>query len=485
MIANNQPRVLIVDDEPANIQLLLETLKHDYIVTAAKNGEKALSMACSEKQPDIILLDIVMPGMDGYIVCKELKDREETRDIPVIFISALDDELNEQKGLSLGAVDYITKPFNPAIVKARVRNHLELHRSRRELSRLFRCVENSADTIVVTDTEANIEYANPAFTQKTGYTLEEARGKKPSILKSGMHDNAFYADMWQVITSGRVWSGEVLNKKKNGDLYWEEASIAPVKNARGEIINYVAVKKDISLRKDLERMKEDVERIMRHDLKTPLSGIVGLPQLLLDDDNLTTEQEEMVRMIIDSGLRMLRMIDMSLDLFKMETGDYVCTHRNVEVRAVLQTVLDEIEPAFESKNIEVVINKNLHKESDSFWVKGEEHLFYGILSNLIKNAFEASPKGQQVKIDLVDLPSPTISIENKGVVPLSIRQHFFQKYMTYGKKRGTGLGTYSARLMATTMGYDLKLSTCDTKGTTTLTLSAPSNFNPEPVRILI
>ncbi len=468
---SNQPRVLIVDDEPENIQLLLETLKHECIITAAKNGEKALSMACSDKQPDIILLDIMMPGMDGYDVCKELKSREETRDIPVIFITALDSYHNEEKGLNLGAVDYISKPFNPAIVQARVRNHLELHRSRKEISRLFRCVENSADTIVVTDTEANIEYANPAFTQKTGYTQEEALGQKPSVLKSGMHDDSFYADMWQVITSGRVWSGEILNKKKNGNLYWEEVSIAPVKNPRGEIINYVAVKKDISLRKDLERMKEDVERIMRHDLKTPLGGIISLPDLLLDDDNLTQEQEELITLIRESGWRMLRMIDTSLDLFKMETGDYIPDFRDVEVVAVLQTVLDEIEPAFKSKKVQPVINKNLQNNSGSVWMKGEEHLFYGILSNLIKNAFEASPEKEQVSINLMDTPHPAISIENKGVVPLSIRPHFFQKYMTHGKKSGTGLGTYSARLMATTMGYDLQLSTCDDKGTTALTLT--------------
>lgn len=129
-------KVLIVDDTPENIQVLMETLKDEYRIVAAINGEKALQLANADPMPDIILLDIMMPGMDGYEVCKRLKADEKTVAIPVIFVTAMTQEENEQKGLDLGAADYITKPFQPGLVKARVRNHLELKRHRDHLEAL-------------------------------------------------------------------------------------------------------------------------------------------------------------------------------------------------------------------------------------------------------------------------------------------------------------------------------------------------------------
>ena len=131
-------KVLIVDDTPENIQVLMETLKEDYAIVAAINGEKALKMAAAEPTPDIILLDVMMPEMDGFEVCRRLKADEKTRDIPVIFITALSDAEDEARGLTLGAVDYLNKPFNPDLVKARIRNHLELKSYRDRLETLVR-----------------------------------------------------------------------------------------------------------------------------------------------------------------------------------------------------------------------------------------------------------------------------------------------------------------------------------------------------------
>jgi signal transduction histidine kinase len=117
--------VLIVDDESSNIMALTFFLKSDYTVYAARNGQDAVK-AAERRRPDIILLDIVMPDMDGYAVIASLKESNKTRDIPVIFISSLGDAIDEEKGLALGAMDYITKPFTPAIVKLRIQNQIKL-----------------------------------------------------------------------------------------------------------------------------------------------------------------------------------------------------------------------------------------------------------------------------------------------------------------------------------------------------------------------
>jgi sigma-B regulation protein RsbU (phosphoserine phosphatase) len=121
-----KPKVLIVDDTPENIQVLMEALKNQYAIVAAINGEKALRMAVTEPKPDLILLDVMMPGMDGHEVCRRLKADEQVRHIPIIFVTAKTEVEDETLGFQLGAMDYITKPFSIPVVKARVKAHLEL-----------------------------------------------------------------------------------------------------------------------------------------------------------------------------------------------------------------------------------------------------------------------------------------------------------------------------------------------------------------------
>lgn len=131
-----QATILAVDDVPENLQVLNAVLKDHYRVKVATSGERALALATGAEPPDLILLDVMMPGMDGYEVCARLKEDPRTRDIPVLFVSARDEEEDEARGLALGAIDYIVKPIRPSIVQARVRNHLELKRSRDLLARL-------------------------------------------------------------------------------------------------------------------------------------------------------------------------------------------------------------------------------------------------------------------------------------------------------------------------------------------------------------
>jgi putative two-component system response regulator len=129
-----QQTLLIVDDTPQNLTVLGELLQPLYRIRAANSGERALRAVASPPRPDLILLDVMMPGMDGYEVITRLRDNPETSDIPVIFVTAMDASEDEEKGLHLGAVDYITKPINPAIVLARVRTHLELKQARDRLA---------------------------------------------------------------------------------------------------------------------------------------------------------------------------------------------------------------------------------------------------------------------------------------------------------------------------------------------------------------
>jgi cyclic di-GMP phosphodiesterase len=150
-VANEKAAILVVDDTPENIDVLVETLKGEYQVKAAKNGEMALKIARQPTPPDLILLDIMMPGIDGFEVCRQLKADHTTRHIPVIFVTAKISVTDELAGLELGAVDYITKPISPPVVQARVRTHLALYDQSRELDRKVR-----QQTKIIEDTRLKI-----------------------------------------------------------------------------------------------------------------------------------------------------------------------------------------------------------------------------------------------------------------------------------------------------------------------------------------
>ena len=143
---NDKSRVLIVDDEPGNIKILSNVLAQDYALSVATNGKQALEIA-RVQSPDIILLDMVMPEMDGIEVCEALKASGKTKDIPVIFVTSMSDTANEERGLDAGAVDYISKPVSPPIVRARVRIHIQNYLSQRFLESLLSSQSTTLDDV--------------------------------------------------------------------------------------------------------------------------------------------------------------------------------------------------------------------------------------------------------------------------------------------------------------------------------------------------
>jgi len=155
---------------------------------------------------------------------------------------------------------------------------IQCGKTEEEVRRLARAVEQSPAPVVITDSNGNIEYINPKFAQLTGYTYSEAIGRNLSILKSGKQPPELYEELWQTISNGKEWRGEFLNRKKNGDLYWEDASMSPIKNEQGVITHFVGVKEDITERKQEE---ETMRQLAYHD---PLTG---LPNRLLFKDRLT------------------------------------------------------------------------------------------------------------------------------------------------------------------------------------------------------
>lgn len=262
----HQQVVLIIDDEQTNLGIMIDTLQSaGFTAITARNGEMGLKRALFAR-PDLILLDVMMPGMDGFETCRQLKAHEHTRDIPVIFMTALADTKHKLQGFDAGGVDYITKPFEEQEVLVRIHTHLALRRTQLSLEheiaerkraederwKLYRAVECSASSIVITDPQGTIEFVNPAFSRVTGYTEQEAIGQNPRILKSGEHPPEFYQALWSTISQGEIWRGQLTNKRKDGRIYWEHVSIAPILDRNGQITHYVAMKNDITQLKHTE-----------------------------------------------------------------------------------------------------------------------------------------------------------------------------------------------------------------------------------------
>ncbi|HKK65576.1 MAG TPA: PAS domain S-box protein [Clostridia bacterium] len=336
-----------------------------------------------------------------------------------------------------------------------------------ELKLLRRAVEEAPLSIIMTDTGGKIEYVNPFFCTITGYSAEEVLGENPRVLKSGAHDDQFYSDMWKTLKQGEDWQNEICNKNKWGRLYWEFATIAPVRNEEGIPTHYLAIKEDITERKELERLKEEVDRMTQHDIRSPLNGIIGIPQVLMDEANLTDSQREYLQMIIDSGRSVLNMINLSLTIYQIERGIYEYSKNHFDLLKLVKQSLGDTEIISKSKNLKINISTVgfASQNPDSVLVEGEALLAYSVISNLLKNAVEASPEGQSLEVEITHNSDILFSVHNKGVVPEKIRNSFFDKYSTYGKDGGSGIGTYSAKILSEAQGWYIEMQTHEAHGT--------------------
>lgn len=352
-------RILIVDDMSSYLDLLEMHLGSEYKVTRAGSGTKVMKLMYDGLYPDLILLDIVMEGLDGYSVCKKLKADDKFKDIPVIFLSSLSNLDDKTKGFEYGAVDYITKPFEAAEVKARVRTHIMLKKSKELL------------------------------------------------------------------------------KKQNKQL------------------------------KEAMELKEDVNKIFQHDLKSPLTVVIGCADILTGECD-DKGQLEMIEGIRRAGLQILKLINFSLDLFKIEHDMYTLSLQNLDVRVLLLSVVQQFK--FNSIYKSVKISYDLC-ESDCM-ISAEEMLIYSLFLNLLQNAVEAALPDGGIYISLKKSDFCEITVRNNGEVPKEIQETFFNKFVTSGKRTGTGLGTYAVNLISKMHHGSVSLDTSE-PGFTTVSVKIP------------
>ncbi len=216
------------------------------------------------------------------------------------------------------------------------------------------------------------------------------------------------------------------------------------------------------------KLKEEVEHITRHDLKNPLTGIFSGVGLLEFSGSLNEDQAEALEIINDSAHRILEMLNSSLDLFKMERKLYRLNPVDVNLVDTLYKIKVEFQSLIQlhKTGLDFIVNDRPLEKNETFMIKGEILLVYSLLSNLIKNAIEATPENETIHVKLSrQIDDGVICIHNKGSVPSEIQVNFFEKYVTSGKESGTGIGTYSAKLITTTLGGKISMTSMEPDGT--------------------
>lgn len=256
--------VLIIDDIDTNIHILIELFGDKYDVLASTDGESALDIL-NEEEIDIVLLDINMPVMDGFEVCKKIKENPKTKDIPVIFITANTNEESIEKAYEVGGVDYISKPFKAREILSRINNHLLLSEKSKVLTHdleenvsllnQYKQVVDESLLVSKTDLKGNITYANDAFVKISGFTMDELISKPHNIVRHKDVPKKVYKDMWETIKSKKVWHGEIKNVKKDGSYYIVQATVMPILDSNGEIIEYISARKDVT---EIYNLKKEI-----------------------------------------------------------------------------------------------------------------------------------------------------------------------------------------------------------------------------------
>jgi two-component system sensor histidine kinase/response regulator len=369
-----------------------------------------------------------------------------------------------------------------------LRDITQAKRSELELKKLSRAIEQSPASVVITDPEGVIEYVNPKFTEVTGYTEEEAIGGNPRILKSGQHDAAFYKEMWETILAGDVWRGEIQNRKKSGELYWESCSIAPILDAAGKIAHFVAVKNDVTERKRMEeeliqariaadeanKAKGDFLANMSHEIRTPMNAVIGMSHLALKTE-LTPKQRDYLNKIQSSANSLLGIINDILDFSKIEAGKLDMESVDFNLDRVLDNLANLITvKAQEKENLEVLFSTG--REVPRRLV-GDPLRLGQVLTNLSNNAVKFTETGEIViSAELLHKEEEGVrlkfSVADSGIgLTKEQMSRLFQSFSqadtsTTRQYGGTGLGLAISKRLVEMMGGEIWVESVPGEGST-------------------
>jgi PAS domain S-box-containing protein len=359
-----------------------------------------------------------------------------------------------------------------------------------KLRLLNRAVEQSPASIILTDKNGIIKYVNKKFTNLTGYTEAEVLGKTPAVLKSGCHDEGFYKDLWDTIKSGKDWLGEMMNKKKNGDFYWEKVLISPMTDENGNITHFVGVKEDTTERRvmmeNLIRAKERAEESDRlktaflhnisHEIRTPLNAIVGFSDILSNQDLSQEKKKSYNDIISSSNKQLIHIIDSIMKVSQIETGQVAIDESKVNIKRLVTTLYNQFQPLATRKNL--VFSLDFQDIGKDLMTVTDEVKLRQILSNLLDNAFKFTQKGHIGIRCIQNEGYIEFRVEDTGIgIPANEHDKIFKRFYQVSKPdsqfySGTGLGLSICAGYASLLGGNLDVQSSSGEGSV-FTLKIP------------
>lgn len=500
-------KILLVDDTPKNLDVLRHTLGDKGLdISIALNGKVALKLV-SATPPDLILLDVMMPIMDGFDTCRELKKNDLLKNIPIIFITALTEEESLIKGLSLGAVDYITKPFRPEEVLARVNTHLRAVKLLKAKNLLINQVANKEaqlsilmasmlDGLIVIDRNRIIRSTNPAAEKIFGYSSFEMSGTSFDCLipdgGDGELQKYFNNQLNSQSFSSMGKNFELEGVNKSGDKIPLELAINGVNFYPEEYSSkikfeklFVGIVRDISQRieseKQISKALEAAEKAnlakseflakMSHELRTPLNSIMGFSQLIMmNSENPEKELNiDNVNRIYKSGKYLLDLIDEILDLARIESGKVRISMEPVEISSLIDEVIVFSQPIANEYHVGLI---NDVPEAEEFYCQADRSRLKQVLLNLVSNAIKynieggtvtlsISKQGEKVRASVSDT-GPGLSEEHQ----ISIFQAFNRLQADKTGVTGTGIGLTITKELTNLMNGTISVESVVGKGST-------------------
>lgn len=487
-LPNSKYRILIIDDDKAVGDFHAEILADAGMDVHVIHTPMDVLQDIVEFDPELILMDLYMPECDGMELASIIRQDDSYAQLPIVFLSAEKNKNSHLNALNLGADDFITKPVDPknliASVEARVKRHRHLTYISKSLDQMLHEREyqqmalNQHAIVSVADPTGAITYVNDKFCEISGYSYEELIGQNHRVIKSGEHNADFYKSIWKRIAHGRIWGGEICNRRKDGSLYWVESTIVPFLDRHGLPYQYVSIRTDITKLKETEKnlthARDEAEKAnqakseflssMSHELRTPMNAILGFGQLLeMDKDpGLTPSQLEYIHEIMNAGGHLLRLINDVLDLARIEAGRIDLSLEAVSLKDIISECHSLIAPLLDNRSIQLIVNevdcKDVVFEADHVRLKQ-------VMLNLLSNASKYNKEGGTITISCEPAGDARqrVSITDTGKgISAKDQQQLFSAFNRLDAERshieGTGIGLVITRnlveLMQGTMGVE-------------------------------
>lgn len=360
-------------------------------------------------------------------------------------------------------------------------------KSESELKKLHQAMIQSPIMVVITDLKGFIEFCNPAFCKITGWTDQEILGKKPNILKSGAQPNSYYDKLWKTISSGNEWQGEFKNRKKNGEFYWELASISPIKNDYGTITHYVKIAENISylkkIEKDLKKAKMEAEIAnnyknhflanMSHEIRTPINTIIGFSELIKNENLPSQKRSKYTGIIEENSQSLLRLIDDIIDVAKIEANELKIKKEACslgELFAELELTYNNFMKRKEKQNLQLIFQTPEEAHHDVIFT--DPYRLKQIFNNLFINAMKYTDIGHiEIGYSIFNENKLRFFVSDTGSgIPAGRLKNIFKRF-NYSDETSnpdataSGLGLSICKDLAVLLGGDISVKSVDGEGT--------------------